>query len=221
MKLHCKFSIWNAVTLHDTFILTNKKKIYWGWGKKVNVHLTTIERGIEIFSTFFLRKLIRSCNIFARGGSFFITEFFLMNIWMRKLFLLCQSRVILRLMSSWMNFGVFFFHYFEHIFFSSFAFATTSIQRMCIFHSKSCFNVRVLFFRYKATWETISLLCLTYRLIEMFCWKCILSRCDNALNSTISYPNIFFFSFLFQLQTSHAQTHKLQKQTASNMYTIW
>lgn len=117
MKLHCKFSIWNAVTLHDTFILTNKK-IYLGWGKKVNVHLTTIERGIEIFSTFFLRKLIRSCNIFARGGSFFITKFFLMNIWMRKLFLLCQSRVILRLMSSWMNFCVcFFFHYFEHILF--------------------------------------------------------------------------------------------------------
>lgn len=91
---------------------------------------------------------------------------------------------------------VFFFSLFWAYFFSHHLHSQlTSIQRMCIFHSKSCFNVRVLFFRYKATWETISLLCLTYRLIEMFCWKCMQSRCDNALNSTISYPNIFPPSF--------------------------
>lgn len=114
MPLHC--------TTHS---YSPTKKYIEDEGKKVNVHLTTIERGIEIFSTFFLRKLIRSCNIFARGGSFFITEFFLMNIWMRKLFLLCQSRVILRLMSSWMNFCVCFFFTISSIFFfSSFAFAT-------------------------------------------------------------------------------------------------
>lgn len=115
MKLHCKFSIWNAVTLHDTFILTNKKNILRMREKSKCSFNDNWTRHWDIFNIFFA-EINKKLQYFRKRRLFFITEFFLMNIWMRKLFLLCQSRVISRLMSSWMNFGVSFFHYFEHIF---------------------------------------------------------------------------------------------------------
>lgn len=61
----------------------------------------------DIFNIFFA-EINKKLPYFRKRRLLFYYEFFLMNIWMRKLFLLCQSRVILRLMSSWMNFCLLF-----------------------------------------------------------------------------------------------------------------
>lgn len=107
MPLHC--------TTHS---YSPTKKYIEDEGKKVNVHLTTIERGIEIFSTFFLRKLIRSCNIFARGGSFFITEFFF-NEHLNEEIIFTVPELSHFTFDELMDelLCVFFFHNFEHILF--------------------------------------------------------------------------------------------------------
>lgn len=84
MKLHCKFSFFHirkAVARHDTLIQTHtptaKKKNSSKKEKKIkgNVHLTTIERDIEI-SLFFLRKLIRKSCCEREWRSFFLLFFF-------------------------------------------------------------------------------------------------------------------------------------------------
>lgn len=87
--MKCRYSAWHTHT-HSKREGRERgeQKIYLGW-EKGNVPLTTIERAIaDIY--LFSRKLIRSCNIFARRGSFLL--YFLMNIWMRKLFQQRSSR---------------------------------------------------------------------------------------------------------------------------------
>lgn len=117
MKLHCKFSIWNAVTLHDTFILTNKKNILRMREKSKCSFNDNWTRHWDIFNIFFA-EINKKLQYFRKRRLFFYYEiFFNEHLNEEIIFTVPESSHFTfdELMDELLC--VFFFHYFEHILF--------------------------------------------------------------------------------------------------------